>query len=85
MRASYGQDPLMIRLGGTLPVAEFFKSDLGLDTIFLAWEMPDENLHGPNEFFRLDNFDRGCAFITNLLLAWRRTAETKVTRRTEER
>jgi acetylornithine deacetylase/succinyl-diaminopimelate desuccinylase-like protein len=60
MRAEYDRDPYMIRLGGTLPVAEFFKSDLGLDTIFLAWEMPDENLHGPNEFFRLDNFDRGC-------------------------
>jgi acetylornithine deacetylase/succinyl-diaminopimelate desuccinylase-like protein len=56
----------MIRLGGTLPVAEFFKADLGLDTIFLAWEMPDENLHGPNEFFRLENFDRGFRVYSQL-------------------
>ncbi len=66
MRAEYGRDPYMIRLGGTLPVAEFFKADLGLDTIFLAWEMPDENLHGPNEFFRLENFDRGFRVYSQL-------------------
>lgn len=66
LHASYGRDPLMIRLGGTLPVAEFFKADLGLDTIFLAWEMPDENLHGPNEFFRLENFDRGLRVYADL-------------------
>ena len=59
LRASYGRDPLMIRLGGTLPVADHFQTDLGLDIVFLAWSMPDEHLHGPDEFFRLENFDRG--------------------------
>lgn len=59
LQAAYQRDPLMIRVGGTLPVAEFFQTDLGLDTIFLAWSMPDEHLHGPDEFFRLENFDRG--------------------------
>ncbi len=63
----YGVDPLLIRLGGTLPVAEFFKADLGIDTILLAWEMPDENLHGPNEFFRLENFDHGFKVYADLL------------------
>lgn len=64
---TYGFDPLLIRLGGTLPVAEFFKADLGIDTILLAWEMPDENLHGPNEFFRLENFDHGFQVYADLL------------------
>jgi acetylornithine deacetylase/succinyl-diaminopimelate desuccinylase-like protein len=67
LRVSYGLEPLLIRLGGTLPVAEFFKTDLNLDTIFLAWEMPDENLHGPNEFLRLENFDRGLRVYADLL------------------
>lgn len=66
MRAEYGRDPYMVRLGGTLPIAELFKTNLGIDTIFLAWEMPDENLHGPNEFFRLENFDRGFHVYTEL-------------------
>jgi len=59
LRASYDRDPLLIRLGGTLPVAEYFHRELGRDIVFLAWSMPDEHLHGPDEFFRLENFDRG--------------------------
>jgi acetylornithine deacetylase/succinyl-diaminopimelate desuccinylase-like protein len=30
--------------------------------------MPDENLHGPNEFLRLENFDRGLRVYADLLL-----------------
>ncbi len=67
LRASYGRDPLMIRLGGTLPVTEFFQTDFGVDTVCLAWEMPDENLHSPNEFLRLENFDRGLRVYADLL------------------
>lgn len=66
LRASYGRDPLLIRLGGTVPAAEFFRADLGIDTVFLAWEMPDENLHGPNEFLRLENFERGLRVYADL-------------------
>jgi hypothetical protein len=39
-------------------VPEFFQEDLGLDIVFLARAMPDEKLRGPDEFFRLANFDR---------------------------
>lgn len=40
-------------------MAEYFQTDLDMDMAFLAWSMPDEHLHGPDEFFRLENFDRG--------------------------
>jgi acetylornithine deacetylase/succinyl-diaminopimelate desuccinylase-like protein len=66
LRASYGRDPLLIRLGGTLPVAEYFQRELGQDIVFLAWSMPDEHLHGPDEFFRLENFDRGLRVYADL-------------------
>jgi acetylornithine deacetylase/succinyl-diaminopimelate desuccinylase-like protein len=66
LRASYNRDPLMIRLGGTLPVADYFQKDLGQDIVFLAWSMPDEHLHGPDEFFRLENFDRGLRVYADL-------------------
>jgi acetylornithine deacetylase/succinyl-diaminopimelate desuccinylase-like protein len=59
LRDSYGHDPLMIRIGATAPFAEHFKTKLGIDTVGLAWEMPDENLHGVDEFLRMENFDRG--------------------------
>jgi acetylornithine deacetylase/succinyl-diaminopimelate desuccinylase-like protein len=66
LRASYGRDSLTIRLGGTLPVAEYFQKELRLDIVFLAWSMPDEHLHGPDEFFRLENFDRGLRVYADL-------------------
>jgi acetylornithine deacetylase/succinyl-diaminopimelate desuccinylase-like protein len=66
LHASYNRDPLMIHLGGTLPVAEYFQKDLGQDIVFLAWSMPDEHLHGPDEFFRLENFDRGLRVYADL-------------------
>ena len=66
LHASYNREPLMIRLGGTLPVAEYFQKDLGQDIVFLAWSMPDEHLHGPDEFFRLENFDRGLRVYADL-------------------
>lgn len=59
LRDAYGRDPLMIRIGATLPFAQHFKEKMGIDTVGLAWEMPDENLHGVDEFLRLENFDRG--------------------------
>jgi acetylornithine deacetylase/succinyl-diaminopimelate desuccinylase-like protein len=47
-------------------VAEFFQRDLGMDIVLLAWSMPDEHLHGPDEFFRLENFDRGMRVYADL-------------------
>jgi len=66
LRSAYGHDPLMIRIGATLPFAQFFKTKLGIDTVGLAWEMPDENLHGVDEFLRLENFDRGLSVYAAL-------------------
>jgi acetylornithine deacetylase/succinyl-diaminopimelate desuccinylase-like protein len=66
LRDSYMRDPLMIRIGATLPFASFFKAQLGIDTVGLAWEMPDENLHGVDEFLRLENFDRGLRVYADL-------------------
>ena len=66
LRAAYNRDPLMIRLGGTLPVADYFQKDLGQDIVFLAWSMPNKHLHGPDEFFRLENFDRGMRVYADL-------------------
>ena len=56
LRDLYGRDPLVIRLGGTLPVAEIFQRELGADMVFFAWEMPDTQLHAPNEFIALSDF-----------------------------
>jgi len=70
LRRLYGKDPLIIRLGGTLPIAEVFQRELGAEMVFFAWGMPDANMHAPNEWFRLEDFRLGarayCELLTRL-------------------
>jgi len=55
----YGREPLVVRTGGTIPVAETFRSALGMWMVFFAFGDHDGNMHAPNEFMRLSSFDRG--------------------------
>ncbi len=52
LRDLYGQDPLLVGVGGTVPVCATFQRLLGMDTIFFAFGVGDEDIHSPNEFFR---------------------------------
>lgn len=54
-----GQPPVFVRMGGTLPAAEMFQSQLGAYTLFYSFSTADEQFHAPNEFFRLERFDLG--------------------------
>jgi acetylornithine deacetylase/succinyl-diaminopimelate desuccinylase-like protein len=55
----YGQQPLFVRMGGTIPVSEVFKRVCGLDTVFFSFSTADEDFHAPNEFFRLHRLHEG--------------------------
>jgi len=55
LRELYGKEPLNIRLGGTLPIAEVFETELGAEMVFFSWEQSDNNLHAPNEHVRLSD------------------------------
>jgi acetylornithine deacetylase/succinyl-diaminopimelate desuccinylase-like protein len=70
LRAVYPeQEPLLVRMGGTLPAASIFDELLGLKTVFFSFSSGDENLHAPNEFFRLARLREGmCAWAELLLL-----------------
>lgn len=59
LRKIYGKEPYHIRAGGSIPVCELFLSHLGAYTVGFAWGLMDEQIHAPNEFFRLSSFQRG--------------------------
>lgn len=62
LRAVYpAREPLLVRIGGTLPAAVLFERTLGLKTLLFSFSTSDENLHAPNEFFRLDRLEEGMA------------------------
>ncbi len=61
----HGRRPLRVGIGGTLPISSMVKAALGLETVTLSYAIADENIHAPNEFFRMSSFDDG-------LRAWAR-------------
>lgn len=64
----YGVDPLVVRMGGTVPISELFKRHMNLDTVFFSFSTADEDYHAPNEFFRVHRLHEGLA-------AWARCLE----------
>ena len=55
----FGQVPLFVREGGSIPVTASFASILGLPVTLLGFMNPDCRAHSPNEFVRLDNWEAG--------------------------
>jgi acetylornithine deacetylase/succinyl-diaminopimelate desuccinylase-like protein len=72
LRHVYPRDePLLVRIGGTLPAAVLFEQILGLKTLLFSFSTADEQLHAPNEFFRLSRIEEGIAAWSEL---WRTLA-----------
>jgi acetylornithine deacetylase/succinyl-diaminopimelate desuccinylase-like protein len=55
----YGRRPFYIRMGGSVPVCETFLSNLDAYTVGFGFGLSDERMHAPDEFLRLDSFERG--------------------------
>ena len=62
----HGEKPVRVGIGGTLPVSPMVKQHLGLETVTLSYAIADEQIHAPNEFFRLTSFDDGLRAWTRL-------------------
>ena len=53
-----GARPLLIRIGGSLPVMAALESKQ-IPTILTGFDLPDGNIHSPNERFRVDHISLG--------------------------
>ncbi len=59
LQATYGVPPLVVRMGGTVPISALFQRHMGLDTVFFSFSTADEDFHAPNEFFRVHRLHEG--------------------------
>ncbi|MEZ5751373.1 MAG: dipeptidase [Paracoccaceae bacterium] len=55
----YGMEPYGLRAGGSVPILAMFLTELGVHATSFGFSLMDENLHAPDEFFRLQSFERG--------------------------
>ena len=63
LAATFGQEPVFLREGGSIPVASSFTRILGLPVVLLGFVQPFENAHAPNEWMDLDNYERAIRAI----------------------
>ena len=73
----FGQAPVFIREGGSIPIVTNFAQQLGVDTLLLGWGLDDDNTHSPNEKFSLADFHRGSKPAHICGRNWRVTTETQ--------
>ncbi len=66
---AHGVKPVRVGIGGTLPVSAMVKQALGIETVMFSYATADENIHAPNEYFRLTSFEEGLAAWARLLPA----------------
>ena len=67
LEATFGQKPVFIRAGGSIPIAEMFEKQLGHTVVLMGFTNPDDNAHAPNESMVLANYETG---IRTICLLW---------------
>jgi acetylornithine deacetylase/succinyl-diaminopimelate desuccinylase-like protein len=63
-----GVRPLLLRSGGTLPIVPAL-ADKGIPTIVTGFDLPEGNLHSPNERLLVEHFPLGVAAARELFTA----------------
>ncbi|HEV2126987.1 MAG TPA: dipeptidase [Thermomicrobiales bacterium] len=63
----YGKKPYTTHAGGTIPATGIFQDVLGADTVGFAWSLPGSGAHAPNEWYRLEDYERGRVAYAMLL------------------
>jgi acetylornithine deacetylase/succinyl-diaminopimelate desuccinylase-like protein len=67
LAASYGTSPAFTREGGSLPILPLFKQVLSADSIMLGFADANCNLHSPNEFFHIRDFEVGTRCVLQFI------------------
>ncbi len=60
IKKGFGKKPVFMKEGGSIPVVADLKNLIGVDTLLLGFGQNDDNIHSPNERFRIVDFENGC-------------------------
>jgi acetylornithine deacetylase/succinyl-diaminopimelate desuccinylase-like protein len=63
----YGRGAVLVGSGGSIPVVEALRRQLGLDTLLMGFGLDDDQTHSPNEKFELCCFHHGLRSHIRLL------------------
>jgi len=55
----FGKKPVYKREGGSIPIVNYMKNILGIESVLSGFGLPDDRIHSPNERINLDLWDKG--------------------------
>ncbi|GAB2534024.1 dipeptidase [Gracilibacillus alcaliphilus] len=75
LEETFEKKAVFVRMGGSIPVVEWFEALYHLPIVLLGFGTPDDRLHSPNESFPIAHFYKG---MRTLVHYWEKVRHTTV-------
>jgi len=66
LREAFGTEPVAMGGGGSIPIVVEFEERLGAPALLIGFSLPGCNLHAPDEWLPIDNFEKGIGALARL-------------------